>query len=166
MKNAVSKQTQEYDTPSRSAGEFRNFLSHFWNLFETNGENRSLEPKIEFSETKNAVNVSAEVPGMDEKDLNVEISSDGYLTISGEKKNQVEHNQNDHYFSEVRYGMFRRTVPLPWDLDFTKTEADYEDGVMKIRIHKRDDGKRKKKRLKINKKQYQNQQQLKTQQSK
>ncbi len=72
MKNAVSKQTQEYDTPSRSAGEFRNFLSHFWNLFETNGENenRSLEPKIEFSEGKDAVNVSAEVPGMDEKDLN------------------------------------------------------------------------------------------------
>ena len=91
MKNAVSKQTQEYDTPSRSAGEFRNFLSHFWNLFETNGENenRSLEPKIEFSEGKDAVNVSAEVPGMDEKDLNVEISSDGYLTISGEKKTRL-----------------------------------------------------------------------------
>ncbi len=145
MKNAVSKQTQEYDTPSRSAGEFRNFLSHFWNLFETNGENenRSLEPKIEFSEGKDAVNVSAEVPGMDEKDLNVEISSDGYLTISGEKKNQIEHNQDDHYFSEVRYGMFRRTVPLPWDLDFAKTEADYEDGVLKIRIPKSADGKEK-----------------------
>ena len=161
MKNAVSKQTQEYDTPSRSAGEFRNFLSHFWNLFETNGENenRSLEPKIEFSEGKDAVNVSAEVPGMDEKDLNVEISSDGYLTISGEKKNQIEHNQDDHYFSEVRYGMFRRTVPLPWDLDFAKTEADYEDGVLKIRIPKSADGKRKKQRLPINKKQSQNQQQ-------
>lgn len=56
------------------------------------------EPKIEFSESKDAVNVLAEVPGMNEEDLDVEISSDGYLSISGEKKSRVEHEKGDNYF--------------------------------------------------------------------
>ena len=107
------------------------------------------EPKIEFSESKDAVNVLAEVTGMNEEDLDVEISSDGYLSISGEKKSRVEHGKGDNYFSEVSYGMFHRTVPLPWDLDYAKAEGDYEDGVLKIRIPKTAVEQSKKKKLPI-----------------
>ena len=102
-----------------------------------------------FSESKDAVNVLAEVPGMNEEDLDVEISSDGYLSISGEKKSRVEHGKGDNYFSEVSYGMFQRTVPLPWDLDYAKAEGDYEDGVLKIRIPKTAVEQSKKKKLPI-----------------
>ena len=115
--------------------------------FEMHGN----EPKIEFSESKDAVNVLAEVPGMNEEDLDVEISSDGYLSISGEKKSRVEHEKGDNYFSEVSYGMFQRTVPLPWDLDYAKAEGDYEDGVLKIRIPKTAVEQSKKKKLPIKK---------------
>lgn len=65
------------------------------------------EPKIEFSESKDAVNVLAEVPGMNEEDLDVEISSDGYLSISGEKKSRVEHEKGEQLF----FRSFLRHVP-------------------------------------------------------
>ncbi len=151
MRNAITNRQKDYDMPAHSGNEFRHFLSHLRNMFEMpeEFEMRQLEPKIEFSESKDAVNVLAEVPGIDEQDLDVEISSDGYLSISGEKKSKVEHGKGDNYFSEVSYGMFQRTIPLPWDLDYAKAEGDYEDGVLKIRIPKTVAEKSKKKRLSI-----------------
>ncbi len=151
MRNTLTNRQQEYEVPVRQGGEFRHFLSHLRHMFELPEEFEPgvLEPKIEFSETKDAVNVVAEVPGIDEKDLDVEISADGYLSISGEKKSSIEHNKGDRYFSEVSYGMFQRTVPLPWDLDYAKAEGDYEDGVLKIRIPKTAVEQSKKKKLPI-----------------
>lgn len=150
MKNTISH-AKEYDVPVHPRGEFRHFLSHLRNMFEMpeDLEMQPMEPKIEFSESKDAVSIMAEVPGIDEKDLNVEISSDGFLTISGEKKNQMEHNKEDSYFSEVSYGTFRRTIPLPWDLDYAKADADYDAGVLKIKIPKSNDEKMKTKKLAI-----------------
>ncbi len=151
MRNTLMKNQQEYDVPIHSGGEFNHFLSHLRHMFDMPEEfqTNTLEPKIEFSETKDAVNVIAEIPGIDEKDLDVEISANGYLSISGEKKSNIEHNKGDRYFSEVSYGMFQRTIPLPWDLDYAKAEGNYEDGVLKISIPKTADEKSKKKKLPI-----------------
>ncbi len=151
MKNLITNHTKEYHTPTHSGNELRRFLSHIRNIFDIpeEFEMRENELKIEFSENKDAVDVLAEVPGMNEADLDVEISSDGYLSISGEKKSRVEHNKGDNYFSEVSYGMFQRTIPLPWDLDYAKAEGDYEDGILKIHIPKTAVEQSKKKRLPI-----------------
>lgn len=115
MRNAITNRSKDYEMPAHSGNEFRHFLSHLRSIFDMpeEFEMHGNEPKIEFSESKDAVNVLAEVPGMNEEDLDVEISSDGYLSISGEKKSRIEHGKGDNYFSEVSYGMFQRTVPLP-----------------------------------------------------
>ena len=95
--------------------------------------------------------MSAELPGIAEKDIEVQISSDGYLSISGEKRHQSEENSKGNYFSEISYGMFRRTIPLPWDLDYEKADADYDDGVLKVVLPKSQSEQQKFKKISVKK---------------
>lgn len=135
------------------SSELKHFLQHFWNLSETPlaTETADISPKIEVAETKDAVTVSAELPGINAKDIDLQISSDGYLTISGEKKCSTEHNMHDNYFSEIYYGMVKRTIPLPWDLDYNKADAKYNDGLLSIEIPKSQTEKAKVKKINVNK---------------
>lgn len=95
-----------------------------------------LEPNIEVVDSAKAVKVYAELPGMNSEDIVVDISTDGYMTISGEKKHEAQDEGNGYYFSERSYGMVARTVPLPTDIDTNKVTADFEKGVLKINIPK------------------------------
>ncbi len=113
---------------------------------------KNLEPKIEVSENDNDVTVSAEVPGISEKDIDLEVSSDGYLTISGEKKHEKKEKGKGSYFSEISYGSFKRTIPLPWDLKFDDAKADFENGLLKVYIPKSTEEKSRKKKISISKK--------------
>ena len=101
------------------------------------------------TETKEAVNVTAELPGIDEKNLDLQISSDGYLSLCGEKKNTFEKTDKDAYFSEISYGIFKRTVPLPWDLDYDKVAATYNNGVLNVSIPKSSEEKQKFKKIEL-----------------
>lgn len=122
---------KEFTIPVRSTNEFHNFISNLWNMFSPSSDNG-----IDISESADAINVAADLPGMDENDIEVQLSTDGYMTITGEKKQQIDHNKENGRFSEVSYGMFRRTVYLPWDLDYSKAEAEYNDGTLNIEIPK------------------------------
>ena len=135
------------------SNELKNFLHRFWNMVDmpASTETADLAPKIEVAENKDAVTVSAELPGIDAKDIDLQISSDGYLTISGEKKCAKEHGERDNYFSEIYYGMVKRTIPLPWDLDYNKADAKYNDGVLSIDIPKSQTEKAKVKKINVNK---------------
>lgn len=144
-------------TALNRANEFNKLMNYFWNNFDypltasAESSLNDMEPHIQIAETKEAVNVTAELPGIEEKDLDLQISSDGYLTICGEKKNKFESTEKDSYFSEITYGTFKRSVPLPWDLDYEKAAADYQDGVLKVMIPKSQVEKQKFKKLSINK---------------
>lgn len=113
---------------------------------------RNMEPKIEVAENENDVTVCAELPGISEKDVDLEISSDGYLTLSGEKRQEKKEHSKGSYFSEISYGSFKRTVPLPWDLKFDNAKADFENGVLKVFIPKSQEEKGRKKKIAINRK--------------
>lgn len=109
MKNSLTNANPSgRDIQSGSGGhnEFRNLISHFWNFFDNPTADSDLEPKIEVSENKNSVTVSAELPGIEEKDIDVQISSDGYLSISGEKKTSERRKQQGKLF----FGNFLRNV--------------------------------------------------------
>ena len=136
-----------------ASSEIKHFLQRFWNMTDlpTTADANDLAPKIEVAENKDAVTVSAELPGIDAKDIYLQISSDGYLTISGEKKSSKEHNERDNYFSEIYYGMVKRTIPLPWDLDYNKADATYNDGLLSIEIPKTQTEKAKVKKINVNK---------------
>lgn len=90
-------------------------------------------PSLEMHEQDGKVMINAELPGVDEKDI--DISADGdMLTISGEKKSEFEGKENGGYRSERSYGRFSRSVQLPFDIDPGKVEARYDRGVLKLSI--------------------------------
>jgi len=131
--------------------ELKHLISQFWNMFDLSHSDELgyMEPKIDVKENKKDVSIVAELPGVAEEDINVEISTDGDLTISGEKRHETEKTSDDSYISEISYGMVKRTIHLPWDLDFNATSADYEDGVLKISIPKSAIEQEKKKKITV-----------------
>jgi HSP20 family protein len=103
-------------------------------------------PKIELSETDKALTISAELPGMTEKDVQIEIAN-GVLTISGEKKS--ERKDDGKYFTERYYGSFQRQIALE-DLEEDKAEASFKNGVLTISLPKAENPRAGVKRIAIN----------------
>ena len=152
MRNTVTNSNpNNHDlSVSHNPTDFRSLMNYFWNFMDSsNSEYSDLSPKIQVTEDKDAVKVTAEIPGIDEKDIDLKVSADGYLSISGEKKNESEENTKDNNFSEISYGMFRRTIQLPWDLDYEATIARYNNGVLTVSIPKSQTEKQKFKKISV-----------------
>ena len=92
-------------------------------------------PQIDVSETAKEIRVTAELPGMEEKDLEVSLV-EGALTIRGEKSEEHEEDKGDVHRSERQYGMFERTIRLPSEVDADKVKASFKKGVLKITLPK------------------------------
>ncbi len=92
-----------------------------------------LAPRIDVTETRDGVEISAELPGLDEKDVKVTLH-EGVLTIEGEKKQESERKEADVWHSERHYGSFRRRFTLPDSLDAEKVSAKFDKGVLKVTI--------------------------------
>ena len=105
-------------------------------------------PRVEVRENNKEIQVTAELPGMDEKDIDVSLSHDS-LTIRGEKQQETEDKGKDYYRSERRYGSFHRVVPLSAEVDEEKAEADFRKGVLKIRLPKTEAARSSRKKIKI-----------------
>ena len=89
-------------------------------------------PRIDLKEDNQAFVVSAELPGVDEKDVEVLLSGDT-LTIKGEEKEEKGQN---HHRVERHYGSFNRVVTLPTDVLTDKVEATFEKGILKVTLPK------------------------------
>jgi HSP20 family protein len=90
-------------------------------------------PSVEVVENDKDVRVSAELPGLSEKDVEVFLQ-EGVLTLRGEKRSEVEDKQRS--FSERYYGRFERRIPLPWDVEEDKIEASFDNGVLTVTMPK------------------------------
>ncbi len=105
-------------------------------------------PAVDVSETKDAVIVKAEVPGMDPKDIDVSLSGDT-LIIKGEKKEEKEEKDENFYRIEMRRGSFQRAIRIPVPVDKDKIEAKYEKGILKIKLPKTEETKPKQIEVKV-----------------
>jgi HSP20 family protein len=92
--------------------------------------------------------VKAELPGMEKKDLNVEIAGD-VLTISGEKKKEEKIEEKNYYRMERSTGAFSRSFGLPTSVQTEKIKAHFKDGVLEVIIPKTEEAKRKEKKIPI-----------------
>ena len=92
-------------------------------------------PAVDIVEKDNAYEITAELPGLDAKSIELSLSDD-VLTIKGEKKEEKEEKTKDRYVSERRYGSFRRSVQLPSSVDAGKIEANYKSGVLTVSLPK------------------------------
>lgn len=90
-------------------------------------------PAIDVRESEKEITVTAELPGMSEKDVDVSVSG-GSLTIRGEKKEEKEEKEKNVYRMERRFGSFHRTIALPEGLEIDRAEADFKKGVLTVRI--------------------------------
>ncbi len=113
-----------------------------------NGRNGVMVPNIDIYEKKDEFVVKAELPGVDKKDIDLTISHDN-LTLKGEIKKEKEVKEEDYYACERSYGTFKRTIPLPHEIDSEKAKADYKNGVLEVILPKKEGAKAKEIKLKV-----------------
>ncbi len=107
-------------------------------------------PALDIAETDSAIEISAEIPGVKEKDLDVSIT-DGVLTLKGEKSSDHEEKAENYHLVERRYGSFRRSISLGFTPEDDKVKASFADGVLKLHIEKPEGATSKTRRIKISK---------------
>lgn len=96
---------------------------------------RTFAPRIDVEEREKEIVVSAELPGVEEKDVQVSASSD-FLTIRGEKKEKKEEKRKNYYRKETFQGIFDRRIPLPCEVDRDKAAAVFRKGVLTVTLPK------------------------------
>ena len=99
-------------------------------------------PRLDVSETENGLEVVADLPGMEKKDIKVSLE-DNLLTIQGEKKEEKESKDKQYHTVERRSGAFYRALRLPVDVEKDKVEAAFKDGVLTLRLPKSKEAKKK-----------------------
>jgi HSP20 family protein len=116
----------------------------FGRLMPTNGdiEKFSFVPAAELSETDHELHLKLEIPGLEPKDITVEVTNDS-VSISGERKSETKTEEDGYTRSEFRYGKFQRVIPLPVEVQNEQVKADYKDGILTLTLPKAEAEKRK-----------------------
>jgi len=105
-------------------------------------------PTVDVVENDREVRISAELPGIDEKDVEVSLSGD-LLTIRGEKRTEEEEESKNVYRMERTYGAFHRAIPIPAEVDQDNVEASFKKGVLTITLPKTAEAKHQAKRIAV-----------------
>lgn len=95
----------------------------------------AFSPRVDVLENDEEIRVTAELPGMDEKDIELSLSRDA-LTLKGEKKEGKEDVGKNYYRMERSYGSFNQIIPLPVEIDTEKVEAHFKKGVLTVKLPK------------------------------
>jgi HSP20 family protein len=107
-------------------------------------------PAVDVVEKDKAYEITAELPGMEEKDIDVKFS-DGVLSIKGEKREEREEKKKDWYLSERRYGSFQRAFRVPDGVDADKIAASFKNGVLTLTLPKSPEAAKSEKKIPIGK---------------
>lgn len=142
------------DTYASFRREMDNLLGRFFGSFgmEPFGALGTMEdefmPSIDVKESDKEIKVTAELPGMDEDDIEVTLSKDA-LTIRGEKKEEKEDQGKEYYRMERRFGSFYRTIPLSAEIEADKVDAKFKKGVLTIRLPKSAEAQNQRKKITV-----------------
>jgi HSP20 family protein len=104
---------------------------------------RGWAPAVDMVDRKEEIILRADLPGLDEKDIEVTVQ-DGSLALRGERKEETEEKKGDYYCCERRYGLFARTLPLPAGVEADKVTATFKKGVLEVHLPKAKEAKGKK----------------------
>lgn len=107
-------------------------------------------PAVDVVEKDKAYEITVELPGMDESNIDVKYS-DGVLSIKGEKKEEKEEKKKDYFVSERRYGSFQRSFGVPDGVDADKIEANFKNGVLTVTLPKSPEALKKEKSIAVKK---------------
>lgn len=105
---------------------------------ETSDSRHGIIPAIDVIEGKDNLTIEAEVPGLKKEDIKVSVE-DRTLVIQGEKKHQTERKENGVIRTERTYGSFYRAMTLPTSVDVSRITASYDNGVLELKLPKREE---------------------------
>lgn len=97
-------------------------------------------PAAEMQETPEAIHLKLEVPGLEAKDLDVQVTAEA-VAISGERRSENKTEENGMMRSEFRYGKFQRVIPLPGRVQNNQVQAEYKDGILQLTLPKAEEEK-------------------------
>jgi HSP20 family protein len=146
LRNQVDRLFHDFQTGFLQAPFFRPFsdIESFWRRdFGFN-----VTPAMDIVEKDGAFEVTAELPGLEAKDIEVQLA-EGMLTIKGEKQEEKEEKTKGRYVSERRYGSFRRSLQVPGGVDAEKIEASYKSGVLTVTLPKSPETQKKQKTIPV-----------------
>jgi HSP20 family protein len=104
-------------------------------LIETNGDRPNWSPAAELKDAGDAFVLKLQIPGVDEKDLDIQVTKDT-VKIAGELRREQQNQENGYHRSEFRYGKFSRTVGLPIAVQNDQVQANYKDGILSLTLPK------------------------------
>lgn len=128
---------EEFNPLQQLRSEFSRLVDRFFDETSDWGlrSGGNWAPLLDVSEQNGEVLVTAELPGVDPNQVDVSISGN-LLILSGEKKESSERQEGNAFYSERRFGSFRRTVELPSNVDLDSVTAEHTGGILKIRMKK------------------------------
>lgn len=128
---------------------FENFWGRTDRAFGTGGRpSTDQRPRSDVVETDEGLEVTVELPGMDQKDIEVSLAADT-LTIRGEKNVERKDEKKGYYVSERSYGSVFRSIPLPLGCDTDKADASFRNGVLTVKIPQSADARSRMKRIDV-----------------
>ena len=162
MADDVTSKGQGGRLPSRYQDPFQSFRTEMDRLFDSflggvpsltslrqgfSGA-QVMTPTLDVKENEKEIVVKADLPGMDEKDINLTIHN-GVLSLRGEKKSEHTDERENYHVMERSYGSFQRSIRLPDTIDEDKAEARFDKGVLTITLPKRPETVSAQKKIKI-----------------
>lgn len=123
--------------PLKELENFHTSMQHFFEDFPVFGDysKQNFSPRIDVSETENSILIEAEIPGVKKEDIKVSLQ-ENMISIKGEKKSEQKDKSKNYYSCERSYGAFERTFALPENVDKNNIDAEFKEGVLKIRLNK------------------------------
>ena len=139
-----------WDELSSARREVDRVFDRFFNPSTTQGLS-VWAPAVDVRETNDELHVTAELPGLRSEDVNVTVEN-GVLTISGEKKQEVQEGKEDgnYYLFERRYGRFERSFTLPRTVNADQVKARFENGILTVSLPKAEEAKPRKVQIEAN----------------
>ena len=131
--------------PMRDLFHIQDDLNRFVNDFFESEPSRGAQngvwnPAVDISETDNAIQVTAEIPGMKKEDIKISIHNN-VLVLKGEKKKEKEEKEENYHRIERAYGSFMRSFSLPTSVNASKVKAAYKDGILTVELSKKEEAK-------------------------
>jgi HSP20 family protein len=146
LRREIDRLFEDFQVGSWRSPFGRSNLEPFWR-----GEmSFSKSPAVDVVNKEKAYEITAELPGMDESNIDVKVA-DGTLTIKGEKKEEKEETKKDYYLSERRYGSFQRAFAVPDGVDTDKIDAQFKNGVLTVTLPKTAEAQKSEKKIAIKK---------------
>jgi HSP20 family protein len=140
FRNEIDRLFDDFFTPI--AGEGRAFGAH------AQSPAALVRPSIDVDETDQAYRVSAELPGLSEKDVELNLR-DNTLTISGEKRSERDAEKDGRRYTERSFGRFERTIPFPAEVDADRVDAVFRNGVLTVTLPKNEKARDKTRRIEV-----------------